>query len=164
MHRPRLARGGHRVVKVFLAKSIAKVLGSVSDVSLFVYGYPMRQADIARRLANLAKARRCGAKTRVGHPCKQAAVKGRARCRMHGGAKGSGSPRGSRNGNFRYGLYTREAKVLHRALRAKKMFLMVGSFRDPRCLLFRPLSGVKQTLVCAVRMSANDPKRTLVLR
>ena len=116
MHRPRLARGGHRVVKVFLAKSIAKVLGSDSDVSLFVYGYPMRQADIARRLANLAKARRCGAKTRVGHPCKQAAVKGRARCRMHGGAKGSGSPRGSRNGNFRYGLYTREAKVLHRAL------------------------------------------------
>jgi len=29
---------------------------------------PMRQADIARRLANLAKARRGGAKTCAGHP------------------------------------------------------------------------------------------------
>jgi hypothetical protein len=37
---------------------------------------PMRQADIAHRLANLAKARRCGAKTRTGHPCRQAAVEG----------------------------------------------------------------------------------------
>jgi hypothetical protein len=30
---------------------------------------------------NLAKARRCGARTRAGHPCRQAAVTGRARCR-----------------------------------------------------------------------------------
>jgi len=65
---------------------------------------PMRQADIARRLANLAKARRCGAKTRAGHPCRQAAVRGRPRCRMHGGAKGSGGPLGGRNGNFKHGV------------------------------------------------------------
>src|SRR5262245_4003103 len=37
-------------------------------------------------------------KTRTGHPCRQAAVRGRARCRMHGGAKGSGGPQGNRNG------------------------------------------------------------------
>jgi hypothetical protein len=37
---------------------------------------PMRQADIERRLANMAKAPRCGAKTRAGHPCRQAAVRG----------------------------------------------------------------------------------------
>jgi hypothetical protein len=80
---------------------------------------PMRQADIARRLANLAKARRCGAKTRAGHPCKQAAVTGRPRCRMHGGAKGSGGPQGERNGNFKHGLYTREAKTLREAMRTK---------------------------------------------
>jgi hypothetical protein len=80
---------------------------------------PMRQADIARRLSNLAKASRCGAKTRAGHPCRQAAVKGRSRCRMHGGAKGSAGPRGKRNGNFKYGLHTHEAKSLHRAMRAK---------------------------------------------
>ena len=27
----------------------------------------------------------CGAKTRSGHPCKAKAVKGKNRCRMHGG-------------------------------------------------------------------------------
>ena len=69
---------------------------------------PMRQADIERRLSNLAKAPRCGAKSRSGHPCWQAAVKGRSRCRMHGGAKGSGGPFGKRNGNFKHGLWTRE--------------------------------------------------------
>jgi hypothetical protein len=70
---------------------------------------PMRQADIDRRLANLAKARCCGARTRAGRPCRQAAVTGRARCRMHGGAKGSGGPRGYRNGNFKHGIWTRES-------------------------------------------------------
>ena len=80
---------------------------------------PKRQADIARRLANLAKARRCGAKTRAGHPCRQAAVKGRSRCRMHGGAKGSGGPRGNRNGNFKHGLYTHETKTTRKFMREK---------------------------------------------
>jgi glucans biosynthesis protein len=79
---------------------------------------PMRQADIARRLANLAKARRCGAKTRAGHPCRQAAVRERRRCRMHGGAKGSGGPLGDRNGNFKHGVCTREAKTTRRVMRA----------------------------------------------
>ena len=80
---------------------------------------PMRQADIERRLSNLAKAPRCGARTRAGHPCRQAAVTGRARCRMHGGARGSGGPRGKRNGNFRHGGWTRESVNLREAMRAK---------------------------------------------
>ncbi|MFY9897334.1 MAG: HGGxSTG domain-containing protein [Xanthobacteraceae bacterium] len=80
---------------------------------------PMRQADIGRRLANLAKAPRCGAKTRAGHPCRQAAVSGRGRCRMHGGAKGSGGPRGNRNGNFKHGLWTRESLEMRKATQAK---------------------------------------------
>ena len=79
---------------------------------------PMCQADLERRLAHMAKARRCGAKTRAGHPCRQAAVRGRGRCRMHGGAKGSGGPRGKRNGNFRHGLCTREAKAILANMRA----------------------------------------------
>ena len=37
---------------------------------------PMRQADIERRLANMAKAPRCGARTRRGRSCRQAAVRG----------------------------------------------------------------------------------------
>jgi hypothetical protein len=32
--------------------------------------------------------------------------------------KGSGGPRGSRNGNFKHGVYTREAKATRRVLRA----------------------------------------------
>ena len=69
---------------------------------------PMRQADIQRRLSNMAKASRCGAKTRAGGQCRQAAVRGRTRCRMHGAARGSGGPRGQRNGNFKNGLWMRE--------------------------------------------------------
>ena len=80
---------------------------------------PIRQADIERRLANFAKAPRCGARTRMGSPCRQAAVKGRTRCRMHGGAKGSGGPSGARNGNFKHGLWTRESKHLRSATRRK---------------------------------------------
>jgi hypothetical protein len=80
---------------------------------------PMRQAEIQRRLANMAKAPRCGAKTRTGHPCRQAAVRGRPRCRMHGGAKGSGGPHGDRNGNFKRGLWTRESLEMRKTTRAK---------------------------------------------
>jgi glucans biosynthesis protein len=80
---------------------------------------PMRQADVARRLSNMAKALRCGAKTRAGHSCRQAAVRGRRRCRMHGGAKGSGGPSGERNGNFKRGKYTREVKTFLRVTRAR---------------------------------------------
>jgi len=80
---------------------------------------PMRQADIERRLANMAKAPRCGARTRIGRPCRQAAVRGRKRCRMHGGAKGSGGPAGRRNGNFKHGLWTAESMLLRKETRAK---------------------------------------------
>jgi hypothetical protein len=36
------------------------------------------------------------------------AVSGKTRCRMHGGAPGSGAPRGNKNA-FKHGLYTHEA-------------------------------------------------------
>ena len=41
----------------------------------------------AFRLANLRGAPRCLARTRCGNPCQQEAVRGKARCRMHGGGK-----------------------------------------------------------------------------
>jgi hypothetical protein len=40
---------------------------------------------------------RCGARTRSGNPCRSPAVRGRARCRMHGGAAGSGARLGNAN-------------------------------------------------------------------
>lgn len=60
---------------------------------------------------------RCGAKTRSGKPCRYPAVAGRRRCRMHGGADGSGAPHGNRNA-LKHGLYTREAIERRRQLRA----------------------------------------------
>lgn len=35
----------------------------------------------------------CGARTRTGQPCRSPAVTGKQRCRMHGGAAGSGAPK-----------------------------------------------------------------------
>jgi hypothetical protein len=66
----------------------------------------------------LRNAPRCGARTRQGKPCPSPAVKGKRRCRMHGGAHGSGAPKGERNGNYRHGYYTYKAIAERRALMA----------------------------------------------
>jgi hypothetical protein len=58
---------------------------------------------------------RCGARTRSGKPCRAPAVQGKKRCRMHGGAPGSGAPRGNKNAQ-KHGLYTREAIAQRRQL------------------------------------------------
>src|SRR4051794_1359011 len=68
--------------------------------------HPSRQNPDPSRL-NLAP--RCGAKTRRGSSCQSPAVNGRKRCRMHGGAKGSGAPKGQTNGNYQHGGFTCEA-------------------------------------------------------
>jgi len=52
--------------------------------------------------------RRCGAKTRAGGSCRAPAMHGKRRCRMHGGAPGSGAPRGNQNAR-RHGLFTGDA-------------------------------------------------------
>jgi uncharacterized protein YjcR len=51
---------------------------------------------------------RCGAKTRCGGACRSPAVRGKKRCRMHGGAQGSGAPKANQNAR-KHGLFTREA-------------------------------------------------------
>ena len=51
---------------------------------------------------------KCLAKTRHGTLCKTACVKGKKRCRMHGGAKGSGAKIGNKNA-FKHGRYSSEA-------------------------------------------------------
>ena len=48
----------------------------------------------------------CCAKTRSGLPCKTHPVKGRKRCRMHGGTN-NGAPKGNMN-SFKHGYYTKE--------------------------------------------------------
>jgi glucans biosynthesis protein len=60
------------------------------------------------RLRNLRQAPRCGAKTRAGGPCQCPAIRGRTRCRLHGGWSPD-AQRGARNGNFKDGDWTAEA-------------------------------------------------------
>ena len=54
---------------------------------------------------------------------KSAPVTGRRRCRMHGGAAGSGAPTGSRNGNFRHGRYTKEVAATRRWIQEARELL-----------------------------------------
>jgi hypothetical protein len=58
---------------------------------------------------------RCGARTRSGNPCRSPAVRGKRRCRMHGGAAGSGAPTGNQNA-LRHGHYSAEAIARRRDL------------------------------------------------
>jgi hypothetical protein len=59
-------------------------------------------------VSHVSEVSRCGAKTRAGSPCRRPPVRGRQRCRLHGGLS-PGAPRGSRNGNYTNGDWTREA-------------------------------------------------------
>ena len=58
---------------------------------------------------------RCGAKTRNGSPCEAPAVHGKKRCRMHGGAAGSGAPKGNRNA-YKHGDYSRATLELKKSI------------------------------------------------
>ncbi len=69
---------------------------------------------------------RCGAKTRSDKPCRSPAVAGKKRCRMHGGAPGSGAPKGNHNA-LKHGMFTRDAiesrHQLRRLMRDAKRLL-----------------------------------------
>jgi hypothetical protein len=61
--------------------------------------------------------RRCGAKTRSGGTCRSPAVRGKKRCRMHGGARGSGAPRANQSAR-KHGRLTRDAIAERRQIQA----------------------------------------------
>jgi len=69
-----------------------------------------------RNTGPMRESPRCGARTRSGTPCRAPAVSGKARCRMHGGARGTGAPVGNTNA-LKHGMYTKEALEERRALR-----------------------------------------------
>ena len=70
-----------------------------------------------RNIFPMLRSPRCGARTRSGLPCRSPAVAGKSRCRMHGGAKGSGAPPGNKNA-LKHGAYTREALERRAQMRA----------------------------------------------
>jgi hypothetical protein len=59
----------------------------------------------ARNPAPMLASLRCGARTRAGASCRAPAVRGKKRCRMHGGVPKSGAPRRNRNAR-KHGLFT----------------------------------------------------------
>jgi glucans biosynthesis protein len=61
-----------------------------------------------RNTVPMLESPRCGARTRRGTSCRSPAVRGKTRCRMHGGATGSGAPIGNQNAR-KHGTYTKAA-------------------------------------------------------
>ena len=80
--------------------------------------------DHKRNTDPMLNSKRCGAKTRKGTPCNSPAVHGKKRCRMHGGAEGSGAPKGNTNA-LKSGFYTKEA-IAER----KQLGEMIKAYRE----------------------------------
>jgi hypothetical protein len=68
----------------------------------------MNQESAMTQLANIRAAPRCGARTRAGGACKCPAIRGRNRCRLHGG-RSTGAPKAQANGNYKSGEFTAQA-------------------------------------------------------
>jgi hypothetical protein len=65
-------------------------------------------SDRARNTAPMLASPRCGASIRCGGSCRSPAVRGKQRCRMHGGAPGSGAPGENQNAR-KHGRFTKDA-------------------------------------------------------
>jgi hypothetical protein len=76
----------------------------------------MKTTPCTEKLYAFNNAPRCGAKTRQRVPCQSPAVKDKLRCRMHGGAKGSGAPKGNTYA-VTHGQSTAEIKAFKRTVR-----------------------------------------------
>jgi len=74
-------------------------------------------SDHIRNTGPMLASPRCGAKTRCGGACRAPALRGKKRCRMHGGAPGSGAPRANQNAR-RHGLFTGDAIAERRHVQA----------------------------------------------
>lgn len=74
-------------------------------------------SDHARNTGPMLVSLRCGAKTRSGGACRSPAVHGNKRCRMHGGAQGSGAPSANQNAR-KHGLFTRDAIAERKQIQA----------------------------------------------
>ncbi|WP_244607694.1 MULTISPECIES: HGGxSTG domain-containing protein [Bradyrhizobium] len=67
-------------------------------------------SDHIRHTDAMQSSPRCGARTRHGTACRAPAMQGKARCRMHGGARRSGAPKGNRNA-LRHGMFTEDGSA-----------------------------------------------------
>lgn len=72
---------------------------------------------------------RCHAHNRKGNPCRRWAVPGKRVCHYHGGAPGSGAPKGNMN-RYVHGLYSRSARVPQRIKERAKELMGVQGLRE----------------------------------
>ena len=75
-----------------------------------------KMANNPMQPSSLAKAPRCLAKTRQGTECQSPAVKGKRRCKMHGGTN-PGAPIGNQNAR-KHGGYSAKTKEAVRFLKS----------------------------------------------
>jgi glucans biosynthesis protein len=94
----------------------------MSETAAPAAGAPSRRRDRpqgarpdAAAVARMLASPRCGARTRGGAPCRAPAVAGKARCRKHGGAVGSGGQPGNANA-WKDGFYSGAEKAERRRI------------------------------------------------
>src|SRR5215831_5731240 len=90
--------------RLSLATSAIEVGGGTGKLS----SKPMNARKRNQQPVQFQTARQCGARTKSGKACRSPATK-KGRCRLHGGASGSGAPPGKRNGQYRHGDRTKAA-------------------------------------------------------
>ena len=86
---------------------------------------PMNATERTQQPAQFQKAHQCAARTKSGKPCRSPATK-KGRCRLHGGARGSGGPTGKRNGQYRHGERTKAAIAEQQKFSALLRMLRAG--------------------------------------
>src|SRR5215469_11298209 len=86
---------------------------------------PMNAEERSQQPVQFQTARQCGARTKSGKPCRSPATT-KGRCRLHGGASGSGGPPGKRNGQYRHGERTKAAIAEQQKFSALLKMLRAG--------------------------------------
>ena len=80
---------------------------ALTALSIIRYVHEMFNTNL-RCSSDAPTPRRCGAKLRQGGTCPLPPAAGKNRCFQHGGARGIGPPKGSRNAR-KHGFFSREA-------------------------------------------------------
>ena len=86
---------------------------------------PMNARKRNQQPVQFQTARQCGAQTKSGKPCRSPATT-KGRCRLHGGASGSGGPPDKRNGQYRHGERTKAAIAEQQKFSALLKMLRAG--------------------------------------
>jgi len=116
----------------------------------------------ARNTEAMQASLRCGARTRSGETCRAPALRGKMRCRMHGGAWGSGAPVGNSNA-LKHGYFTSEAFEERKFVRtilaeAENLLCQLPAQPDTNCNPRKKRNPTRPRNRCAPSHLTNDKK------